>query len=235
MANSTDPAWKMPASRPPVVSQAEWQTAHEKHHQREDALTRERDALSAARRRLPWVPIDKDYVFEGPNGKVSLLDLFTGRRQLIIYRFFFEEGVKGWPDAGCVGCSFFTDNIGHLAHLNARDTTFVLASPAPQANIDRYKRRMGWEEIPWFTTRDDFSRDFGVDEWFGLNVFFRDGETIFHSYFHPAGRGVEIMSNVWGLLDITPLGRQEDWEDSPEGYPQEPFMFWGWRHDEYDT
>jgi|SRR5215212_2700374 len=140
-------------NRPEVVSAAEWQAAREELLAREKELTRKRDALAAERRRLPMVRVEKDYVFEGPDGEVSLLDLFDGRRQLIVYRFFFEPGVARWPEAGCGGCSMFVDNVGHLAHLHARDTSLVLLSRAPQADIERFKERMGWT-VPWFTTTD---------------------------------------------------------------------------------
>jgi len=219
-------------NRPEVVSAAEWQAAREELLAREKELTRQRDALAAERRRLPMVRIEKDYAFEGPDGEVSLLDLFDGRRQLIVYRFFFEPGVARWPEAGCGGCSMFVDNVGHLAHLHARDTSLVLLSRAPQASIERFKGRMGWT-IPWFTTTDDFSEDFDVPEYFGLNVFLRDGEEVFRTYF-TNGRAAEAIGSVWSFLDLTPLGRQETWEDSPEGYPQDPPYSWWRLHDEYE-
>jgi predicted dithiol-disulfide oxidoreductase (DUF899 family) len=133
---------------PPIVSPQEWQAAREQLLVKEKALTRARDALAAERRRMPWVAVEKAYMFDGPEGKASLLDLFEGRRQLIIYRAFFEPGVHGWPEHACIGCSLGADQVAHLAHLNARDTTLVYASPAPQADIARLKARMGWE-IPW--------------------------------------------------------------------------------------
>jgi predicted dithiol-disulfide oxidoreductase (DUF899 family) len=219
-------------NRPQVVSTAEWQAARDKLLVKEKELTRQRDALAAERRRLPMVRVEKDYLFEGPDGEASLLDLFDGRRQLIVYRFFFEPGVARWPEAGCGGCSMFVDNVGHLAHLHARDTSLVLVSPAPQADIKRLKERMGWK-IPWFTTTDDFSEDFDVPEYFGLNVFLRDGEEVFRTYF-TNGRAAEAIGPVWSFLDLTPLGRQETWEDSPEGYPQDPPYSWWRLHDEYD-
>jgi predicted dithiol-disulfide oxidoreductase (DUF899 family) len=218
-------------NRPQVVSQAEWQAAREQLLAREKELTRRRDALAAERRRLPMVRVDKDYVFEGPDGEASLLDLFDGRRQLIVYRFFFESGVARWPESGCGGCSMFVDNVA-LPHLHARDTSLVLVSPAPQGDIERLRQRMGWT-IPWFTTTDDFSEDFGVAEYFGLNVFLREGEEVFRTYF-TGGRAAEAIGPVWSFLDMTPLGRQETWEDSPEGYPQDPPYSWWRLHDEYE-
>jgi predicted dithiol-disulfide oxidoreductase (DUF899 family) len=218
--------------RPPIVSRQEWDAAREKMLEKEKELTHARDALGAERRRMPWVAVEKEYEFDGPDGKASLLDLFDGRRQLIVYRFFFEPGVSGWPERGCGGCSFLADQVAHLAHLNARDTTLAFVSRAPQADIERWKARMGWE-IPWFTITDDFDADFGVEEWHGTNAFFRDGDSIFRTYFLN-NRGDEAMGSTWSYLDITALGRQEEWEDSPEGYPQTPPYRWWSLHDEYE-
>jgi predicted dithiol-disulfide oxidoreductase (DUF899 family) len=205
---------------PSIVSPEAWEAARLKMLVKEKALTRARDRLAAERRRMPRMPVEKAYQFEGPKGKASLLDLFEDRRQLIVYRAFFEPGVAGWPDHACRGCSFHGDQVSHLAHLNARDTTLVWASRAPQANIVRLKARMGWE-MPWYTITDSFDVDFGVDEWHGHNVFFRDGDRVFRTYFINS-RGDEAMGSTWSYLDATPLGRQETWEDSPEGYPQTP-------------
>jgi predicted dithiol-disulfide oxidoreductase (DUF899 family) len=218
---------------PPVVSPEEWKAAREELLVKEKELTRARDALAAERRRMPRMAATKEYRFEGPNGPASLLDLFEGRRQLIVYRFFYDPDVKGWPEKGCPGCSFVADQVAHLAHLNARDTTLVFASRAPQENIARLKERMSWE-IPWYTITDDFDTDFDVREWHGTNVFYRDDEgQIFRTYFVD-NRGDEQMGSTWNYLDITALGRQEEWEDSPEGYPQTPPYTWWNRHDEYD-
>src|SRR5258708_14716457 len=147
---------------PKSVSDTEWRAARENLLVKEKAATRARDALAGERRRLPMVRIEKDYVFEGPDGKANLLDLFEGRRQLIIYHFMFAPVVEGWPEAGCPGCSFFVDQIGHLAHLHARDTSFALVSRAPLANIQRYQKRMAWT-VPWFSSSGTaFHVDFGV-------------------------------------------------------------------------
>jgi predicted dithiol-disulfide oxidoreductase (DUF899 family) len=226
-----------PMNLPPVVSPAEWQLAHDELLVKEKEATRARDELAAERRRLPMVLIDKDYVFEGPDGEASLLDLFDGRRQLIVYHFMFAPGVEGWAGAGCPGCSMFADQIGHLAHLHARDTSFALVSRAPPAQIEAYRERMGWS-VPWFSSAgSDFNIDFGITrddgETFGLSVFIRDGDRVYRTYF-TSGRGVEALGSVWTFLDLTPLGRQEDWEDSPEGYPQTPRYEWWRRHDEYE-
>ena len=145
------------------------------------AIIPRKDAtFGTERRRMPWMAVEKKYEFDGPKGTVSLLDLFEGRRQLIVYRAFFEPGVFGWPDHACRGCSLGVDQVGHLAHLNARDTTLAYASRAPQADIARLKARMGWE-MPWYTITDSFDKDFGVDEWHGHNVFFHDGERVFRT------------------------------------------------------
>jgi predicted dithiol-disulfide oxidoreductase (DUF899 family) len=216
---------------PPIVSREDWDSAREQMLVREKELTRARDALAAERRRMPWMLVEKDYEFEGPSGKASLLDLFDGRRQLIVYRFFFEPGVSGWPERGCYGCSFLADQVAHLAHLNARDTTLAFVSRAPQAEIERWKARMGWE-IPWYTITDDFDGAFGVAEWHGTNAFIRDRTCVYRTYFVDS-RGDEAMGSTWSYLDITALGRQEEWEDSPEGYPQtSPYQWWN-LHDEY--
>jgi predicted dithiol-disulfide oxidoreductase (DUF899 family) len=218
---------------PPVVSPQEWETAYQQLLIKEKELARASDAMAAARRRMPWLAVEKEYIFEGPKGKVSLLDLFEGRPQLILYRAFFEPGVYGWPEHACRGCSLGADQVSHLAHLNARDTTLVYASRAPQTDIERLKTRMDLD-MPWYTITDSFDVDFGVDQWHGHNVFFCDGDRIFRTYF-VNNRGDEKMGSLWSFLDHTPLGRQEEWEDSPEGYPQtKPYGWWNW-HDEYNT
>ncbi len=227
---------KNESSLPAIVSSAKWEVARTKLLAKEKAATRARDALAAERRRLPMVRIEKDYRFDGAEGEVRLVDLFDGRRQLILYHFMFAPGVEGWPSAGCSGCSMFVDQIGHPAHMHERDTSFVLVSRAPVKNIVRYKKRMGWS-LPWFSSAgSDFNLDFGVTtdagETFGLSVFLRDGDSVFRSYF-TAGRGVEALGSIWTFLDLTPLGRQEEWEDSPPGWPKTPPYEWWRRHDEY--
>jgi predicted dithiol-disulfide oxidoreductase (DUF899 family) len=226
---------------PPVVSPEEWQTSLDALRVREKEATRARDALAADRRRLPRMQIAADYAFEGPAGRATLLELFERRRQLLVYHFMF--GPK--QEVGCNGCSMFVDQIGHLAHLHARDTSFALVSRAGIARIEAYRKRMGWT-IPWYSSLEsDFNVDFGVGpekpqegvyqdgETFGLSVFIRDGDDVFRSYF-TTSRGVEALASVWTFLDLTPLGRQEVWEDSPEGNPQtKPYEWWR-RHDEYE-
>ena len=230
---------------PQTASAREWRDAHQKMLVKEKEFTRARDALAAMRRRMPWMPVERQYTFDGPDGRVSLLDLFDGRRQLIVYRAFLDPGVHGWPDHGCVGCSLMADHIPNLAHLNARDTTLVYVSRGSQEDIARIKARMGWA-IPWYTivewaagsagsdgaTEGAFDVDFDVDEWHGTNAFIRDGDQVFRTYFIN-DRGDEAFVNTWNFLDITALGRQETWEDSPEGYPQSPaYEWWSW-HDAY--
>ena len=218
---------------PPIVSPQDWNAAREELLVKEKEQTRARDALAAQRRRMPWMAVEKPYAFEGPDGPATLLDLFAGRRQLVVYRFFFEPGVSGWPDAGCSGCSFMADQVGHVSHLNARDTTFANASRAPQAEIERLKAKMGWE-MPWYTITDEFDADFGVDEWHGTNAFYRDDDDrIYRTYFINE-RGDEGLGTTWSYLDMTALGRQEEWEDSPEGHPQSAPYEWWRRHDEYE-
>jgi predicted dithiol-disulfide oxidoreductase (DUF899 family) len=222
---------ELPATHPLIVSVEAWNDARQQMLVKEKAHMRAGDALAAERRRMPRMAVEKAYEFEGPQGKMSLLDLFEGRRQLIVYRAFFEPGVFGWPEHACRGCSLQADQVGNLAHLNARDTTLVYVSPTPQTDIARLKAKMGWE-IPWYTFTDGFDVDFGVDQYHGHNVFIRDGEKVFRTYF-TNWRGDEVMGTPWSYLDITPLGRQETWEDSPEGYPQTPpYKWWNW-HDNY--
>ena len=226
---------------PRIVSPDEWQAAHDALLAKEKAATRARDALAAERRRQPMVRIDKPYTFAGPHGKVSLADLFDGRRQLIVYHFMFGPNQK----AGCDGCSMVVDQLGHLAHLHARDTSYVVVSRAPWAKLEAYRTRMGWT-FPWFSSfESDFNHDFGLGpatpqpeedqdgESFGLSVFLRDDGNVYRTYF-TSDRGVEELGSVWSLLDRTPLGRQESWEDSPSGYPQTPPYEWWRRHDEYE-
>jgi len=217
---------------PAVVTPEEWEAARQALLVKEKAVVRSRDALAAERRRMPWTPVLTEYAFEGPSGPATLVDLFDGRRQLILYRAFFEPGVHGWPDHACPGCSMLADQVAHVAHLNARDTTLVFVSRAPQPDIERVKARMGWT-MPWYTLTDRFDADFGVDEWHGTNAFIRDGDNVYRTYFINS-RGDEAMGGTWSYLDMTALGRQEIWEDSPDGYPQTaPYEWWNW-HDSYD-
>jgi len=225
--------------KPPIVSGEEWKAARDELLVREKEMTRARDALAAERRRMPWMVVEKEYRFEGPNGPASLLDLFEGRRQLIVYRAFYEPGISttaegtSYPDRACVGCSMVADQVAQPAHLNARGTTLVFASRAPQAEIQGLKERMRWEHIPWYTITDDFDADFDVDQWHATNAFYRDDDDHVYRTYMIDGRGDEAMGGTWAYLDITALGRQEEWEDSPEGYPQTPPYGWWNYHDNY--
>ena len=218
----------------PIVSREEWAAARDAMLMKEKEMTRALDALAAERRRMPWMAVEKDYTFEGPNGEGSLLDLFEGRRQLVVYRAFYGPEVTtyaeggSYPERACVGCSFVADQVANPAHLNARDVTLAFASRAPQAEIESLKERHGWERIPWYTITDDFDKDFDVGEWHGHNAFIRDGDRIFRSYFIDA-RGDEALGTTWSYLDMTALGRQEEWEDSPDGWPQtKPYGWWNY-------
>ena len=223
---------------PPIVSRPEWDEARKHLLVKEKELTRARDAMAAQRRRMPWMAVEKDYRFLGPNGADTLLDLFEGRRQLIVYRAFYGPDITtyaeggSYPERACVGCSFVADQVAHPAHLNARDTSLAFVSRAPQADIAGLKARHGWDAIPWYTLTDDFDADFGVDDWHGTNAFIRDDDRVFRTYFINT-RGDEAMGSTWNYLDITALGRQEEGEDSPEGYPQTPPYQWWNYHDAY--
>lgn len=227
-------------ARPKIVSQEEWSAARQALLAKEKELTHARDALAAQRRRLPMARIEKAYTFEGPAGEVGLLDLFEGRRQLLLYHFMFAPGVAGWPTAGCPGCSMFTDNIGQFTpvHLKARGISLALVSLAPLASIEAYRKCMSWPHRWVSSARNTFNVDMGIStpegEHHGLSVLLRDGDQVFRTYFTSA-RGSEALGNVWGFLDATPYGRQETWEDSPAGWPQTaPYQWWR-RHDEYDA
>jgi predicted dithiol-disulfide oxidoreductase (DUF899 family) len=226
---------------PKVVSQTEWRAARDKLLVKEKELTKAHDALAAERRRLPMILIDKPYSFEGPNGRATLLDLFEGRKQLLLYHFMFGPN----SDVGCDGCSMVMDHLPHPAHLNARDVSLAVVSRAPLKKLETYKRRMGWT-FAWLSSfGTDFSHDMGVGpkeprlgeyqdgEEHGWSVFLRDGDKVYRTYF-TTQRGGELLGTTFSFLDITPYGRQEEWEDSPTGWPQgKPYDWWR-RHDEYD-
>jgi predicted dithiol-disulfide oxidoreductase (DUF899 family) len=235
-------------AHPPIASRDEWLAERKKLLEHEKDVTKHRDRVNAERRRLPMVKIEKAYAFDGPQGKQSLKDLFDGRRQLIIYHFMFDPK---W-DKGCSGCTgYYVDALGDLSMLNDRDTTFVLVSRAPLAKLEAYKALKGWS-VPWVSSfGSDFNYDFHVTldenvapseynyrtkaelqqrkdesyfmegEHHGLSVFFRVEEDVFHTYSAYA-RGTECLTDSYSLLDTTPYGRQEDFEDSPPGWPQRP-------------
>lgn len=222
---------------PPIASRKKWLSARKKLLRQEKRVTREHDRVSAARRRLPMVPVGKDYMFETLQGPRNLGQLFEGRRQLIVYHFMFDPK---WTK-GCPGCTGFVNALGDLSMLAERDTTFVLISRAPLAKLRAYQRKMDWKERTWVSSGGtDFNYDFHVTldpriapveynfkpmrhtgEAHGLSVFFRMGRDVFHTYSTYA-RGVESVVDAYALLDRTPYGRQQDWENSPRGWPQQP-------------
>jgi predicted dithiol-disulfide oxidoreductase (DUF899 family) len=233
-------------AHPPITSRDVWLTARKALLAEEKALTRRRDAVNAMRRRLPMVRVEKSYEFDGPNGPVTLLDLFEGRRQLIIYHFMFDPA---W-EAGCPGCTGFFNSLGDLSLLAARDTTMAVISRAPLEKLQRYRATRSWP-LPWVSSfRSDFNYDFHASqdesiapvehnyrsqaeleqsgqarfargENHGLSVFFRIDDEVFHCYSSFA-RGTEGITDAFSLLDATPYGRQQDFEDSPAGWPQRP-------------
>jgi predicted dithiol-disulfide oxidoreductase (DUF899 family) len=217
---------------PPIASRAEWEKARAELLVREKELTRMKDSVSAARRRLPMVETTKRYTFAGAGGPVSLLDLFDGRRQLIVQHFMFGTD---WAE-GCSGCSMMADHIGPLSHLHAKDTSFVMVSRAPLPALLEFGDRMGWT-LPWVSSASTtFNEDFGAtvdgEERHAISVFLRDGDRVFHTW-STFNRGEEPFMLVWDLLDLTPYGRQEAWEDSPPGWPQQPPYEWMRLHDAY--
>ncbi|STZ61106.1 DUF899 domain-containing protein [Mycolicibacterium tokaiense] len=220
-------------ARPPVVTRAEWATARAQLLVEEKKLTRLKDRVSALRRRLPMVEVDADYRFDTGSGTATLADLFGGRRQLIVAHFMFAPD---WQE-GCPGCSMMADHLGPLSHLHAKDTALVLISRAPVSALHGYRDRMGWLHLPWVSSGGTtFNEDFGVtvggEERHAISAFLRDGDRVFHTW-QTFDRGEEPFMLVFDLLDLTAYGRQESWEDSPAGWPQDPPYEWMRRHDEY--
>lgn len=214
-------------TQPEIVSREDWFAALATLQRKEKALTAMQDELAAERRRLPRERVTKTYRFDTLSGQATLGDLFEGRRQLIVY----HHMLKPADPAPCSGCCMVGDQIPHLAHLHARDTSLVFVARAPIDEIQAFKKRMDWR-LPWVSTGETFNRDFDAPTYHGLNVFLREGDDIFRTYF-VGGRGVEMLGTPWALLDLTPFGRQETWEDSPPGTPQsEPYQWWR-LHDEY--
>jgi predicted dithiol-disulfide oxidoreductase (DUF899 family) len=208
-------------AHPPIATRDEWLAARKTLLAHEKEVTKHYDSVSAERRRLPMVRLEKTYIFDGPEGKRSLLDLFDGHRQLIVYHFMFDPA---WEN-GCDGCTGFVNELADLSMLPARDTQFVLISRAPLEKLQAYKARKGWDR-PWYSSfGSDFNYDFQVTtdkgETHGLSVFFRIDDDVFHTY-STYNRGTESLTDSYRLLDMTPYGRQEDWEDSPSGWPQHP-------------
>lgn len=214
---------------PEIVTPDEWQAASDRLLVKEKAATRALDTLAAERRRLPMVPFDKPYVFHGPDGDSTLLNLFEGRRQLVVYHFMLFPGDVD----PCVGCASFTDNIAHLEHLHARDTTLALVSSASHEEIVPVQRRFGWS-VPWYSSAGGtFYEDCGNTGAFGLSVFVHDDDgRVFRTYY-TTNRGVDRLRMDFNLLDLTPFGRQEEWEDSPTGWPKTKGYSWWKLRDEY--
>lgn len=216
---------------PQVVSPNVWLDARKALRIEEKAATKLLDSLAAKRRRLPMVTVDKAYDFFGAKGTRSLLELFEKRRQLIVYHFMYAPG----EESPCPGCSRRMDDVGNLAHLHARQTTFVAVARAAYPTLAALRKRKRWT-FPFYSSgASDFNIDMGVtvndDEDFGISVFLRgDTQTIYRTYF-TSGRGVEA-AGFRSLLDMTPYGRQEAWEDSPKGWPQSPTHGWGSERDE---
>ncbi|HEU0163559.1 MAG TPA: DUF899 domain-containing protein [Thermomicrobiales bacterium] len=235
MTDTITPASATTNALPPIVSREEWKEARVSLIEKETELGKLMAEVAAIRRRQPMVEITKTYTFDGPEGPVSLLDLFEGRRQLIVYHFMFHPD---W-DEGCVGCSMMLDHFGHPSHLHARDTSRVVVSRAPLAKLLAHKQRMGWTE-PWYSSfGTDFNADFDVtidgdEEIPATSVFLRDGDRIFQTYRDSDATGDAVM-NTFTFLDLTPFGRQEIGEDSPAGWPQTSGPWEWWRHhDRYD-
>lgn len=220
------------ACMPTIVSRAEWEKARAELLVKEKELTRLKDSVSAARRRLPMVEVTEPYTFDSADGPKSLLDLFDGRRQLIVQHFMFGPD---WTQ-GCDGCSMMADSIPPLSHLNAKDTSLVLISRAPLHKLLAFRDRMGWT-LPWVSSEpssfnDDFLATVDGEERQAISVFLREGERMFHTW-STFARGEEPFMLVFDLLDLTPYGRQETWEDSPAGWPQQPPYEWMRLHDSY--
>lgn len=240
MAKQEGPGIPAPSVTQPIgpldiVSAETWEARRAAFLVEEKAFMKARDALMSKRRGLPLMEVQADYQFAGADGDADLLGLFQGRRQLIVYRLFYAPDVENWPDGACTGCSMFVDAIPHPAHLAARDTSLAIVTAAPWENIVKLRKRMGWEHIPFYALpleNDRFSRDFDLEEMFGLNVFVRDGEKVYRSY-SMRDRGVEDLGSVWSFLDLTPLGRQEEWQDMPEKRPQGEAFTWWRLHDNY--
>jgi len=243
---------------PEVTTRENWLAARRELLAREKDLTRHRDEVNAARRRLPMVEITKDYAFDGPHGQRGLIDLFEGRSQLLIYHVMFEPA----GDEACPSCSFWIDNVGHLSHLHARDTSFAAISRAPLEKLERYKQRMGWT-IPWYSSYgSEFNYDFHVTldpavapveynykdlaqleqenpawrgwsgEQMGVSAFLRRGDRVFHTY-SCFQRGIDLLNGTYNWLDLTARGRQEAWEE-PAGRGDDA-LSWVRRHDEYGS
>ncbi|GAA1282537.1 hypothetical protein Psi02_31820 [Planotetraspora silvatica] len=204
--------------KPTIVSAEEWEQARDELLKAEKEVTRAQDALAARRRRLPMVKFADGYAFDTPSGTKTLLDLFEGRGQLVVYQF-----MDNGPDHYCPGCTWLTNNVpvGGLAGLAERGVTWVTVSNMPLAQIEAYKARMGWTPPFVSSHGTSFADDCGAGRGFMLSVFLRDGEDVYRTY-NTTSRGVDRLVFANSIFDLTPYGRQEDWEDSPPGWPQRP-------------
>jgi predicted dithiol-disulfide oxidoreductase (DUF899 family) len=204
-------------SLPEIVSADQWQADRGALLQSEKELTRALDAVAARRRRLPMVEFDNErYVFDTPEGPKHLLDFFGDQQQLVVYQFM-DRG----PDEYCPGCTHFTNNVSDLGTLAENGVAWVTVSEMPLAQIQAYAARKGWT-VPFVSSRGStFAADCGSDGGFMLTVFLRDGDHVYRTYSTTA-RGVDRLLFVNNILDLAPYGRQEDWEDSPPGWPQHP-------------
>jgi len=202
--------------KPPIVSAQEWQRARDELLVAEKEATRALDAIAARRRRLPMVKFRNDYLFDAPDGEKTLLDLFGDEIQLAVYQFM-DRG----PDEYCPGCTWFTNNVAHLAGLAENGVAWATVSNMPLAQIEAYKAKQGWT-LPFVSSHGtSFADDCGAGDGFGLSIFLRDGTDVYRTYYTSA-RGVDRVLFVNNILDLVPYGRQEDWEDSPPGWPQRP-------------
>ena len=212
-ADGSDRDWPAPE----VVDRDAWQQQLDELLVREKAHTREGDAIAAARRRLPMVEVDATAALEGPDGPTTLLDAFEGRRLLIAYFHMWHDGASA--EGQCEGCTFFSSQVRELSYLHSRDVTWAIFSQGPWSQSARYREFMGYE-TPWYSVVDDDSLVAG--RWFGMQVcYLRTGDRVHETYWS-SGRAPEVFAPSYGLLDMTVYGRQEGWEDSPEGWPQ-PF------------
>jgi predicted dithiol-disulfide oxidoreductase (DUF899 family) len=201
---------------PEIVPAEQWQQARDELLVAEKEATRALDALAARRRRLPMVRFGNHYQFDTPAGPKTLLDLFEGRDQLVAYQFM-DRG----PDLFCPGCTTFVNNVADLADIEDSGASWMTISNMPLAQIQAYKARMGWT-LPFISSHGtSFAADCGVSDGFMLNVFLRDGDNVYRTYATTA-RGVDRLLFANNILDLCPYGRQEDWEDSPAGWPQHP-------------
>ena len=214
MKNPDQPATGTPGM-PEVVDRATWQAEVDALRVREKAHTREGDAIAAARRRLPMVELDPTITLIGPDGPVTLLEVFEGRRQLIAYFHMWHTGQPA--EAQCEGCTFYNSQVRELSYLHSRDVTYATFCQGPYDESVRYRDFMGWD-VPWYSLQDSADTLLGQRP-FGLSCYLRHDDRVFETY-RTTGRGVEAMSPTYQLLDMTVYGRQETWEDAPEGWPQ---------------